>query len=188
MAEKKAKQAKEKDATASKEQKIGEQKADVKELEPQTEKTEKGKKPEKPEKTEKPEKPEKEAKASAKKAKARRRNVPLGNACINASYNNTIITLTDPSGNVIAWSSAGACGFRGTRKATPYAAQVAAEKAAEKAKLFGLDTVHVFIKGVGNGREQAMRGLVANGFNILSIQDVTPIPHNGCRKRKPRRM
>lgn len=176
MAEKKAKQAKEKDATASKEQKIGEQKADVKELEPQTKKTEK------------PEKPEKEAKASAKKAKARRRNVPTGNACINASYNNTIITLTDPSGNVIAWSSAGACGFKGTRKATPYAAQVAAEKAAEKAKLFGLDTVHVFIKGVGNGREQAMRGLVANGFNILSIHDVTPIPHNGCRKRKPRRM
>lgn len=123
----------------------------------------------------------------AKKSK-KRRNVPEGRAYIQASYNNTIITLTEPNGNVIAWGSAGSNGFRGTRKATPYAAQISAENTAEKAKVFGLERAHVYIKGVGSGREQAVRGLVAKGIDILSISDVTPIPHNGCRKRKARRV
>ena len=123
-----------------------------------------------------------------KKTKARRRNVPEGNAYVQASYNNTIVTLTEPNGDVIAWSSAGSNGFKGARKATPYAAQVSAEHVAEKAKVFGLERVHVFVKGVGTGREQAIRGLVAAGINIISINDITPVPHNGCRKRKQRRV
>lgn len=122
------------------------------------------------------------------KSKARRRIVPIGNACINASYNNTIVTLTEPNGNVLAWASAGGSGFKGTRKSTPYAAQIAAENAAEKAKIFGLEKVHIFVKGLGNGREQAIRGLVSKGLDIISISDVTPVPHNGCRKRKARRV
>lgn len=125
---------------------------------------------------------------SNKKGKARKRNVPQGNAYINASYNNTIVTLTEPNGDVIAWGSAGASGFKGARKATPYAAQVAAEKAAEKAKVFGLESVDVYVKGVGSGREQAIRGLASNDINIISITDITPMPHNGCRKKKQRRV
>lgn len=124
---------------------------------------------------------------SNKKAKARKRTVPSGNAYVNASYNNTIVTLTEPNGDVIAWGSAGASGFKGARKSTPYAAQIAAEKAAEKAKVFGLERVHVFVKGVGSGREQAIRGLSANDIDIISITDITPMPHNGCRKKKQRR-
>lgn len=127
-------------------------------------------------------------KKTTKKAKAKRRHVPLGNAYVNASYNNTIITLTEPNGDVLAWGSSGASGFKGARKATPYAAQVSAENAAEKAKVYGLEEVHVFVKGVGSGREQAIRGLSAKGLNILTISDVTPIPHNGCRKKKQRRV
>ncbi len=125
---------------------------------------------------------------STKKAKSKRRSVPTGNAYINASYNNTIVTLTEPNGNTIAWGTAGASGFKGARKATPYAAQVAAENAAEKAKVFGLEKVHIFVKGVGSGREQAIRGLVSAGIDIITINDVTPIPHNGCRKKKQRRV
>lgn len=125
---------------------------------------------------------------TSKKGKARKRNVPTGNAYVNASYNNTIVTLTEPNGDVIAWGSAGGSGFKGARKATPYAAQVAAEKAAEKAKVFGLQSVHVFVKGVGSGREQAIRGLSSNDIDILSITDTTPIAHNGCRKKKQRRV
>ena len=127
-------------------------------------------------------------KPKTSKSKARRRIVPVGNACINASYNNTIVTLTEPNGNVLAWASSGGSGFKGTRKSTPYAAQIAAENAAEKAKVFGLERVHIFVKGLGNGREQAIRGLVSKGLDIVSISDVTPVPHNGCRKRKARRV
>lgn len=126
-------------------------------------------------------------KTKSGKSKARKRLVPEGIANVQASYNNTIVTLTEPNGDVIAWSSAGASGFKGARKATPYAAQVSAENAAEKAKAFGLERVHVNVKGVGTGREQAIRGLVSSGINIISITDITPIPHNGCRKKKPRR-
>lgn len=119
--------------------------------------------------------------------KAKKRSVPEGSAHIQASYNNTIVTLAEPNGDVIVWASAGGSGFKGARKATPYAAQVAAENATEKAKVFGLERVHVYIKGVGSGREQAVRGLSSGGLEILSITDLTPIPHNGCRKKKPRR-
>ncbi|MFC1616413.1 30S ribosomal protein S11 [Patescibacteria group bacterium] len=129
-----------------------------------------------------------EEKKKVSKPKIKRRHVPLGNAHIHASYNNTIITLTEPSGDVISWASAGASGFKGARKATPYAAQVSAENAAEKAKVFGLEKVHVYVKGIGSGREQAIRGLVASGLDIVSINDITPIPHNGCRKKKQRRV
>ncbi|MFA7685956.1 MAG: 30S ribosomal protein S11 [Candidatus Gracilibacteria bacterium] len=133
--------------------------------------------------------PKKEgAKDAAKKTKSKRRSVLIGNAYISASYNNTLITLTEPNGDTISWASAGASGFKGTRKSTPYAAQVAAEKAVEKAKVFGLQKVHVFVKGVGSGREQSIRGLVASGLDIISINDVTPIPHNGCRRKKARRV
>jgi small subunit ribosomal protein S11 len=134
------------------------------------------------------EKKQAEKKAAKTKSKAKRRTVPEGAAHIQASYNNTIVSLTEPNGNVISWSSSGASGFKGARKATPYAAQVSAENAAEKAKAFGLDRVHVYVKGVGTGREQAIRGLVASGINILSINDITPVPHNGCRKKKQRRV
>lgn len=145
------------------------------------------------EKEEKKQEKKEEAKAEeapkvGKKPKARKRIVPVGNAYVNASYNNTIISLTEPNGNVITWGSSGSSGFKGTRKSTPYAAQVAAEKAAEKGKMFGLEKVHIFVKGLGNGREQAVRGLVASGLDILSITDVTPVPHNGCRRRRPRKV
>ncbi|MFH1533426.1 MAG: 30S ribosomal protein S11 [Nitrospirota bacterium] len=132
----------------------------------------------------------KEKKPSTKKprSRAKKRSVPEGAAHIQASYNNTIVTLTEPNGNVIAWSSAGASGFKGARKATPYAAQISAENAAGKASAYGLERVHVYVKGVGTGREQAIRGLVSSGINIISINDITPIPHNGCRKKKQRRM
>ncbi len=131
-------------------------------------------------------KDKKAAKKPTKKVK--KRAVPVGNAYIKASYNNTIVTLTEPSGDVIAWGTAGASGFKGARKATPYAAQVAAENAAEKAKVFGLEKVNVYVKGVGSGREQAIRGLVSSGIDLISINDITPIPHNGCRNKKQRRV
>ena len=114
--------------------------------------------------------------------------VALGNAYVKASYNNTLVTLTDQSGNVLSWSSAGINGFKGPKKATPYAASVIVRDAVEKSKVYGLKDVNVFVKGVGMGRESAVRGLNANGLNVLAIKDVTPIPHNGCRKRKPRRV
>ena len=120
--------------------------------------------------------------------KVKRRAVPEGTAYVHASYNNTIVTLADLDGNVISWSSAGASGFKGARKSTPYAAQVAAENAAEKAKAYGLEKVTVYVKGVGSGRDQAVRGLVSKGLNLVAIHDVTPVPHNGCRKKKSRRV
>ncbi|PKL36326.1 30S ribosomal protein S11 [Candidatus Peregrinibacteria bacterium HGW-Peregrinibacteria-1] len=119
--------------------------------------------------------------------KKKKRLVPEGNAYVKASYNNTIVTLTDTEGNVISWSSSGAKGFKGARKSTPYAAQMAAEDAAEKSQMYGLQKVNVFIKGVGPGREQAVRGLSAAGLDLLSIIDTTGIPHNGCRQKKTRR-
>jgi len=116
------------------------------------------------------------------------KNVPKGRAYIQATYNNTIVTLTDPIGNVIAWSSAGKLGFKGPKKATPYAASVIVRDAAEKVKKYGLKEVQVFVKGVGMGRESAVRSLYTNGINILSIKDVTSIPHNGCRPPGVRRV
>ncbi|MFA5128527.1 MAG: 30S ribosomal protein S11 [Patescibacteria group bacterium] len=126
-------------------------------------------------------------KAKAKKKKVVR-HVPSGRAYIQATYNNTIVTLTDPNGNVLAWSSSGLCGFKGPKKATPYAAGIVVKNAAEKAADYGLQEVNVLVKGVGSGREAAVRALNANGLNVLSIKDMTPIPHNGCRAPKPRRV
>lgn len=135
----------------------------------------------------------KQAKPAAKaakvvKRKAKRKVCPECNVYIQATYNNTIVTVTEPNGDVISWSSAGSSGFKGSRKSTPYAAQVAAENAVEKAKSTGIEKVHVFVKGVGSGREQAIRGLNSSGLQIITITDVTPIPHNGCRQKKQRRI
>jgi small subunit ribosomal protein S11 len=156
------------------------------------------KKPERPpkgadkaEKAEKPEGGEAQAGAPAERAPRRRREkrvVPRGAAHVKASFNNTIISLTDPAGNVIAWSSAGAAGWKGSRKSTPYAAQVAAETAARKALDLGLKTVEVFVRGPGAGREAAIRALEATGLEVTAITDVTPIPHNGVRPPKRRRV
>ena len=130
--------------------------------------------------------------ATAEKAnttkKKDRKSVPVGVAHVNASFNNTIITITDPFGNTVAWSSSGANGFKGSRKSTPYAAQVAAEVAGRKAIEHGMRTVEVLIKGPGAGRESALRALGAVGFTITSIKDITPVPHNGCRPPKRRRV
>ncbi len=128
-------------------------------------------------------------KPKPKKGKKKSRaQVPQGKAFIQATYNNTIVTLTDLNGNVIAWSSAGVNGFKGPKKATPYAASMIVKDAVEKASDTGLKEVSVFITGVGQGREGALRALNANGLNILAIKDVTPIPHNGCRPPRPRRV
>ncbi|HUT22002.1 MAG TPA: 30S ribosomal protein S11 [Candidatus Bipolaricaulota bacterium] len=128
------------------------------------------------------------AQISKSKKKKIIKQTPLGRAYIKSTYNNTLVTLTDQTGNVLAWSSAGLNGFRGPKKATPFAASIIVKNAAEKAQPYGLKDVHVFVKGVGLGREAAIRGLNANGINVLSIKDVTPIPHNGCRRRKPRKV
>lgn len=117
-----------------------------------------------------------------------KKHVPIGKAYINATYNNTIVTLADNNGNVLAWASAGAAGFKGPKKSTSYASQIITRVAVEKAKGCGLQDVNVLINGVGTGREAAIRTLNACGLNILSIKDVTPVPHNGCRARKPRRV
>lgn len=123
-----------------------------------------------------------------KKGKAKRRTVTEGKVYIQATYNNTLVSITDMNGEVLAWSSAGSNGFKGAKKATPYAAQVSSENAANKAKVFGLDKVHVIVKGVGSGREQAIRGLHVAGLNIESLTDITAIAHNGVRKRRTRRV
>ena len=117
-----------------------------------------------------------------------RKNITNGVAHVNSTFNNTIITISDVQGNVISWSSAGGQGFKGSRKSTPYAAQVAAEDAGKKAQEHGMKTLDVNVKGPGSGRESALRALQAIGFNITSIRDVTPVPHNGCRPRKQRRV
>jgi small subunit ribosomal protein S11 len=116
-----------------------------------------------------------------------RKNIVSGVAHVNASFNNTMITITDAQGNTISWSSAGAMGFKGSRKSTPYAAQMAAESAARRAQEHGLKKVDVFVKGPGSGRETAIRSLQAAGLELGTIQDVTPTPHNGCRPPKRRR-
>ncbi|RII29325.1 MAG: 30S ribosomal protein S11 [Geobacter sp.] len=120
--------------------------------------------------------------------KKERKNIINGVAHIQATFNNTIITITDAVGNVISWSTAGAKGFKGSRKSTPFAAQVAAEDCAKKAQEHGLKNIEVYVKGPGSGRESALRALQAVGFNISFIKDVTPIPHNGCRPPKRRRV
>ena len=124
-------------------------------------------------------------KAKVKKAK---KNIQSGIAHITASFNNTIVTITDVSGNVVAWSSAGVKGFKGSRKSTPFAAQLAAEDAAHKAMEHGMRSLSVFVKGPGSGRESALRALASTGFKITLIRDLTPIPHNGCRPPKRRRV
>ena len=117
-----------------------------------------------------------------------KKNITSGLAHVTASFNNTMITITDAQGNAISWSSAGSMGFKGSRKSTPYAAQMAAEDAGRKAQEHGVQTLEVYVKGPGSGRESALRALSAVGFQITAIQDVTPIPHNGCRPRKRRRV
>jgi small subunit ribosomal protein S11 len=117
-----------------------------------------------------------------------RKNIAIGQAHIKTSFNNTLVTLTDKEGNVIAWESAGAVGFKGSRKSTPFAAQVTAESAAKKGMEHGLQKVEVFVRGPGSGRETAVRSLQAAGLEIMGVKDVTPVPHNGCRPRKRRRV
>ena len=125
------------------------------------------------------------AKVAKKKTK---KNVQSGICHIQSTFNNTIVTITDVSGNVVSWSSAGVRGFKGSRKSTPFAAQLAAEAAARRAQEHGLQKVDVFVKGPGSGRETAIRSLAATGLEIAGIQDVTPVPHNGVRPRKRRRV
>jgi small subunit ribosomal protein S11 len=125
---------------------------------------------------------------SVRKKKKDRKNIERGQAHIQSTFNNTIVTLTDVQGNVIAWSSSGALGFKGSRKATPFASQLVGEAAAKAGMEHGLKTVAVFVKGPGSGRESAIRSLQAAGLEITSIEDVTPIPHNGCRPPKRRRV
>jgi len=127
--------------------------------------------------------------AKTEKAKKKAlKGVTAGSVHIQSTFNNTIISITDKQGNVIVWSSPGLVGFNGTKKSTPFAAQVAATDAARKAKDLGLQTVEVFVKGPGSGRESAIRALQAAGLSVTSIKDVTPVPHNGCRPRKKRRV
>lgn len=128
------------------------------------------------------------AKERARVRRRERKNITSGVAHVQASFNNTKITITDVQGNVISWSSAGSCGFKGSRKSTPYAAQMAAENAGTKAAEHGMKTLDVQVKGPGAGRESALRALQAAGFTITAIRDVTPIPHNGCRPPKRRRV
>ena len=120
--------------------------------------------------------------------KKEKKNIQSGVVHIQSTFNNTIITITDPTGNVVSWSSAGVQGFKGSRKSTPFAAQLAAEDAAKKAMEHGMRNVEVYVKGPGPGRESALRSLQAAGFNVVIIKDVTPIPHNGCRPPKRRRV
>lgn len=136
------------------------------------------------------EKTKEDGKTNKRKGRKKKtdKRVSVGVAHVKATYNNTVVTLTDPSGNVLSWASAGLAGFKGPKKSTPYAAQIITRIAVEKAKEYGLNEVNVLVKGVGTGRESAIRALNANGLIITSIKDVTPIPHNGCRAKKPRRV
>ncbi|MGD9805034.1 MAG: 30S ribosomal protein S11 [Hyphomicrobiaceae bacterium] len=129
-----------------------------------------------------------QAQGRGKVRRREKKNIASGVAHVNASFNNTMITITDAQGNTISWSSSGSMGFKGSRKSTPYAAQVAAEDAGRKAAEHGMKTLEVEVCGPGSGRESALRALSAAGFQITSIRDVTPIPHNGCRPRKRRRV
>jgi len=123
-----------------------------------------------------------------KKSANRKKNIPVGIAHISATFNNTIVTISDVNGAVLAWSSAGHNGFKGSRKSTPYAAQVTAENVAKKAAEFGIKTISVKIQGPGTGRDSAVRGLISSGLDVSTIRDITPIPHNGCRPKKKRRV
>lgn len=127
-------------------------------------------------------------KRAPKQRRRERKNVPQGHVHIQATFNNTIVTIADPEGSVLAWSSAGRIGFKGSRKGTPFAAQVAAQNCGNQAKDAGVRSVDVMVKGPGAGRESAVRALQAAGIEVKSIKDVTPIPHNGCRPRKRRRV
>ncbi|MDQ3610768.1 MAG: 30S ribosomal protein S11 [Actinomycetota bacterium] len=129
-----------------------------------------------------------QARARARGRKKERRQVAYGQAHIKSSFNNTIITITDPQGDVLAWASSGNAGFRGSRKSTPFAAQLAAEQAARRAAEHGVRKIDVFVRGPGSGRETAIRSLAASGLEVSAIKDVTPIPHNGCRPPKRRRV
>ena len=133
-------------------------------------------------------KTEKGAKGATRTRRRERKNIVNAVVHVNASFNNTMVTITDAQGNTVAWSSSGLMGFKGSRKSTPYAAQMAAEDAGKKAMEHGVRTVEVEVKGPGSGRESALRALQAVGFQVTSIRDVTPIPHNGCRPRKKRRV
>ncbi len=126
--------------------------------------------------------------AKVQKKKREKKTVYEGMVYIQATFNNTIVTITDMNGNTLSWASAGGLGFRGAKKSTPYAAQTTAETAAQRAKDYGLREVHVFVKGPGVGRESAIRSLGALGLRVKTIRDITPIPHNGCRPRKSRRV
>ena len=126
--------------------------------------------------------------SGGKKKKAKAKNVPFGMVHINASFNNTIITITDPTGAVVSWSSSGCHGFKGSRKSTPFAAQVTAQAAAEAAVQNGMRSAQVYLNGPGSGRESALRALQGAGISVTSIKDITPIPHNGCRPKKRRRV
>jgi small subunit ribosomal protein S11 len=128
------------------------------------------------------------AKQARPKKKKERKNIPVGVAHIKATFNNTLVTITDPAGNVVSWSSAGVQGFKGSRKGTPFAAQLAAQDAAKKAMEHGMHNVDVMVKGPGAGREAALRALQAAGLGVNLIRDVSPIPHNGCRPPKRRRV
>jgi small subunit ribosomal protein S11 len=128
------------------------------------------------------------AKPSPKTKKRVKRSLSEGKAFIHASYNNTIVTITDPDGNTVAWSSSGSIGYKGSKKGTPYAAQLAAADATRKAQNMGLSQLDIVIRGTGSGREQAIRSIQATGVNVRSIIDDTPTPHNGCRLRKRKRM
>ena len=127
-------------------------------------------------------------KAAAKGKQKEKKNIAAGVAHIHASFNNTLITITDPQGNTVSWASAGNANFKGSRKGTPFAAQVAAEKASRQAQEHGMRRVAVFVRGPGSGRETAIRSLQASGLEVSSIQDVTPVPHNGCKPPKRRRV
>ncbi len=129
-----------------------------------------------------------ERKRAAKVRRRERKNVPVGHAHIQATFNNTIVTITDTSGATVAWGSAGLAGFKGSRKSTPYAAALSADGAARRAMEHGMRQIEVFVKGPGAGREQAIRSLQATGLEVTAITDVTPIPHNGCRPPKRRRV
>lgn len=130
----------------------------------------------------------KKKKAARKTKRKEKKNIPFGAAHIKSTFNNTVITITDSDGNAIAWESAGSVGFKGSRKSTPFAAQVAAESVGKKAQEHGVKKVEVFVKGPGSGRETAIRTLQATGIEVVGINDVTPVPHNGCRARKRRRV
>ena len=127
-------------------------------------------------------------KAVSKGKQKEKKNIPLGRAYIHASFNNTLVTITDAQGNAISWASAGNANFKGSRKGTPFAAQVAADKASRIAQENGMQKIDVFVKGPGSGRETAIRSLQASGLEVMSISDVTPLPHNGCRPPKRRRV